>query len=99
LPKPVPHTAHEIAKASFQRALADQQRSTRNRIMANIREAWVIGRSAHRWFYVTLLIITVLPILRHGAEIICSLSKTAVHLWEFAGSTIKSAFFPPQGIR
>lgn len=65
----VPHTAHEIAKASYQRKLAKRKRSRIAHWRYSIQYLWKIGRSAHRGFYSVLLILTSIPILRRDQEI------------------------------
>lgn len=66
---PVPYTAHEIAKASYQRQISNGGRSWIARGRARVKEVWKLGRAAHRGFYVMLLILTMLPLLHHRQEI------------------------------
>ena len=69
VPPPVPHTAHEIAKASYQRELANKKRSQIGRLRAGLIDLWRVGRFAHRRFYIVLFALTFLPMLRHSDEI------------------------------
>ncbi|MFL6352269.1 MAG: hypothetical protein ACJ74Z_10520 [Bryobacteraceae bacterium] len=74
----IPNTAHEIAKASYQRTLANSRRSVFDKIRSRIREDWKVGESADRWFYVVLLCIAFAPTFPYVSQLWRVVLNTAV---------------------
>jgi hypothetical protein len=97
LPPPVPYTAHEIAKVSYQRVLANRRQPARLRFSSSVKESWEVGRSAHRWFYFVLVLLAMVPAVRYSPDIVASISQRALKLEGYASHAIRTTFGQTKG--